>query len=622
MLALLLVAAMAGPQQVKPPARDAKPAAGPQQPAGKGVIAGTVVSADRGQPVRRARVVLNGGSPKTTRSIQTDDQGAFRFADLPAGEFTLTASKGGFVDSVFGQRQPGSGRPGTPLHLLADQQIIRLSMPLARGGVITGAVYDEVGEPAFEQQVQLLRWIMKSGERTLQSVASKLTDDRGVYRFPNLLPGEYVVATAPSLADGEYDFEPGTYFKLVGPNGGELKSVAVSGTVSIVLNRDGESTPSAPPATGLSGVFYPGARDVSGAMSVPVGISEEKSGIDFHLQLVSIGHVSGLVSGPDGPVPGLQVLLIDRGQPPGIGVRTARAGKDGVFLFNGIPAGQYTIFAHATSKTVKAEVSPEVIKGLADPQGADQEKKRMALAMALAESPDLWAMTDVSGDGHDLDGVALALQPGLTISGHVVIDNASGAPPNLARLIIGVEPVGQPLIGDRLAPPPAAVNANGDFIIRGVFPGRYRLAIAEGAPAGYAIQSALFGGRDVMDQPLTLGADDRPASGLVTLSNRTTEVSGSVQDGSGQPASGVTLVVYSADERFWLPQSRRIQATRPSTDGRYTFKNLPPGDYRLAAVEDIEPGRWFDPAFLRGVGGFLTLTVTDGGRTTQDVRIK
>jgi hypothetical protein len=40
------------------------------------------------------------------------------------------------------------------------------------------------------------------------------------------------------------------------------------------------------------------------------------------------------------------------------------------------------------------------------------------------------------------------------------------------------------------------------------------------------------------------------------------------------------------------------------------------------AVEDIEPGRWFDPAVLRGLAGFLTLTVTDGGRTSQDVRIK
>jgi len=141
MLAMLLVAAMAVPQ-AKPPARDARPVAGAPQTAVKGVISGTVVSADRGQPVRRSRVVLNGGSPKVTRTVLTDEQGAFRFADLPAGEFTLTASKGGFVDSVFGQRQPGSGRPGTLIHLVADQQLTQLMLPLARGGAITGAVYD------------------------------------------------------------------------------------------------------------------------------------------------------------------------------------------------------------------------------------------------------------------------------------------------------------------------------------------------------------------------------------------------------------------------------------------------------------------------------------------------
>jgi hypothetical protein len=431
MLAFLLVAAMAVPQQAKPPARDAKPVAGAAQPAGKGAIAGTVVSADRGLPVRRARVVLNGGSPKVTRAVQTDDQGAFSFADLPAGDFTLTASKGGYVDSVFGQRQPGSGRPGTPIHLAADQQLPRLSLPLARGGVITGAVYDEAGEPAFGEQVRLLRWIMKSGERTLETAASETTDDRGVYRFAALPPGEYAVMTTSPLSDGDFDM---TYFKVIKPNGIELKEATISGRVSIVMDRTDEGTTGAPPVTGFAGVFYPGARDVSAAMPIAVGIGEERSGIDFHLQLVPIGRVSGSVTGPDGPVPGVEVQLIDRGQPAGIGVRSARAGKDGIFTFSGVPPGQYTIFAHATSKTAKMEAPRETAKALAADLAAGQaadEKKRVALAMALAESAELWAMTDVSGDGRDLDGVGLTLRPGLAISGHVVAEPGPGAPPNL-----------------------------------------------------------------------------------------------------------------------------------------------------------------------------------------------
>ncbi len=623
MIALLLVSAMAAMAvpQVKPPVRDARPAAAAPQPGGKGAISGTVVSADRRQPVRRARVVLNGGSPKVTRAVQTDDQGAFRFAELPAGEFSLTASKGGFVDSVFGQRQPGSGRPGTPIRLLADQQLAQLSLPIARGGVITGAVYDEAGEPVFGEQVRLLRWTMKSGERTLVSAASDTTDDRGVYRFAALVPGEYAVTTTSPLSDGDYEL--GTYFKVLRPNGGELTSATITGKVAIVMDRTEEGTTGAPPVTGFAAVFYPGTRSVSEAMAVPVGVGEERSGIDFHLQLVPIGQLSGFVTGVDGPVPGVDVQLIDRGQPAGIGVRSVRAGKDGAFTFKSVPPGQYTVFAHATPKTAKLEAPNETVKALASaPQTAEAEKKRVALAAALADSAELWAMTDVSADGRDLEGIALSLRAGLTVSGRVVADQGSGAPPNLNRLMIAVEPVGQSLTGERNTLLPAVVDANGDFVIRGIFPGRYRLALAGGAPAGYAIQSAVFGGRDVIDQPLVLDADDRAAGGLVTLSNRTTEVNGTVQDGAGQAASGVTLVVFSADERFWLPESRRIQATRPSTDGRYTFKNLPPGDYRLAAVEDIEPGRWFDPAVLRGITGFVTVTVTDRGRATQDVRIK
>jgi protocatechuate 3,4-dioxygenase beta subunit len=328
-------------------------------------------------------------------------------------------------------------------------------------------------------------------------------------------------------------------------------------------------------------------------------------------------------------VPGVEVQLIDRGQPPGIGVRTTRAGKDGHFEFAGVAPGQYLVFAHATTKSAKAFEAPrEVAKvAAADLAGApgtpaDQEKKRQLLAAALAASAELWGMTDVSGDGHDLDGVTIVLQPGLTVSGHVVAESGTGASPNLGRLMLAVEQVGQSMAGERFDPPPALVDANGDFVIRGVFPGRYRLAIADGAPSGYMIGSAVFGGQDIMDLPFRLTTDDKLPGGLVTLSNRATEVTGTVQDGGGQPASGVTLIAYSADERLWTPDSRRIQATRPATDGKYVFRNLPPGEYRLAAVDDIEPGRWFDPAVLRAVAGFSTLTVLDGGKLTQDIRIK
>jgi hypothetical protein len=143
-----------------------------------------------------------------------------------------------------------------------------------------------------------------------------------------------------------------------------------------------------------------------------------------------------------------------------------------------------------------------------------------------------------------------------------------------------------------------------------------------GMPGGHSMASAVFGGQDILDVPLEMTGTPGPADGLVTLTTKTTELSGTVQDAAGQPASAVTVIVFPSDERFWAPESRRIQGVRPATDGRYQVRNLPPGDYRLAVVSDVEPGRWFDPAFLRQLGGFVTLTLGQGGRAVQDFRAK
>jgi hypothetical protein len=92
-------------------------------------------------------------------------------------------------------------------------------------------------------------------------------------------------------------------------------------------------------------------------------------------------------------------------------------------------------------------------------------------------------------------------------------------------------------------------------------------------------------------------------------------------DPVGKPAPGYTLILFAADGRFWTPQSRRIQTARPASDGRYAFRSMPAGDYRLIAVEDVEPGQWFDPAFLKELlGASLTVSLGPGEKRTQDIR--
>jgi hypothetical protein len=75
---------------------------------------------------------------------------------------------------------------------------------------------------------------------------------------------------------------------------------------------------------------------------------------------------------------------------------------------------------------------------------------------------------------------------------------------------------------------------------------------------------------------------------VITLSDRASELTGTVADARGQPASGHDLVVFGTESASWFPSSRRIASVRPGLEGRYTIRNLPAGEYFIVATDDID----------------------------------
>ena len=91
---------------------------------------------------------------------------------------------------------------------------------------------------------------------------------------------------------------------------------------------------------------------------------------------------------------------------------------------------------------------------------------------------------------------------------------------------------------------------------------------------------------------------------------------------TGKPTADFTIILFPADKRFWVPQARRIRSSRPGTDGKFSFTNIPPGDYKLTAVTDVEPGEWFNPEFLSQlISSSVPVTLAEGERKTQDLRV-
>jgi hypothetical protein len=132
----------------------------------------------------------------------------------------------------------------------------------------------------------------------------------------------------------------------------------------------------------------------------------------------------------------------------------------------------------------------------------------------------------------------------------------------------------------------------------------------------------MVGGRDVLDFPLEIAPNQNVSGATVVFTDRTQSLSGTIQDAAGRPTADFTIILFPAQNQYWMPLARRIASARPGTDGRFAFGSVPAGDYRLTAVTDVEPGEWYDPAFLSQLQSVsIPVTVGEGERKVQDIRV-
>jgi hypothetical protein len=80
--------------------------------------------------------------------------------------------------------------------------------------------------------------------------------------------------------------------------------------------------------------------------------------------------------------------------------------------------------------------------------------------------------------------------------------------------------------------------------------------------------------------------------------------------------------VFPVESKYWTLNSRRIKAVRPGLDGRFSIRGLPPGEYRIGAVVDVENGEWFEPSFLQPLlGASAALTLSEGEKRNFPLKI-
>lgn len=631
-IALVLVAAVASAAAAQPPGgrggRGAgrgqfPPQGGPAQPrdgrgggqlaAGTATVSGTVMVAGTGQPARRARITLNATEGGGSRTAMTDDEGRYSFTGVGAGRYMLSASKTGHVSVIFGQARPG--RPGTPIQL-TDGQSFAANLQLPRGSVITGTVVDEYGEPTPGTQVRVMRYVVQGGRRTLQQAGNGSTDDRGIYRVYGLQPGEYIVSAVPrnmgpSVDVGRLQAELAQVREQVA--GAMANAAAARALETRAAMLQGQVAQQEEQSTGYSPVYYPGTVSAAQAGAITLNIGEERTGVDFQLQRVPMARIEGVVVNSTGlPTDNVQITLTDPSAPmAGAISMAARADSEGRFRLSNVPPGSYRLFARAA---VPQSGGPTA----GGPGGGRAIRPLGPQSTALR----LWGSIDVPVDGRHLTNVIVTLQQGLTVSGRVAFQGTTLQPPaDLTRLRISLTPADPGSAPGVMMNAAGTVDASGRFTIASVIPGLYRFG-AGNAGNGWYLESAVIDGQDTLDLPFEVKPGSSPSNAVITFTDRQSQLTGAITNQRGQPAPEQTLILYPADERFWVPQSRRIRSTRPSTDGVFTFTGLPPGDYKLVAMVDVEPGAWFDPAFLQQIDVASTrITINEGEKKVQNLQI-
>jgi protocatechuate 3,4-dioxygenase beta subunit len=308
-----------------------------------GSMAGTVVDAKSGAPVKNATVSLGyrgaamgrlgGRFParppafSSPYSAETDEQGRFSISGIEPGYYPITAERSGYAAPT-----PGRGDP-EDLTIVGDgQQLTNVVVKVDPQAVIAGKIVNEYGEPLAYARVAALRNADNRGGQRWGLAGFAQTDDRGEYRITNLPPGSFVVRAIyrnhglnhrpPAIDEQALPTQPETIYRVQ---------------------------------------FYPDAAEAESARLVEVAAGAEVPGIDMKLQRVPAVRVRGKLTGEE---PGGRAVLqlvpkkALSGLPPNF--QQAIRGPEGAFEFHAVRPGSYYLIARNPANSRFAVQSIEI----------------------------------------------------------------------------------------------------------------------------------------------------------------------------------------------------------------------------------------------------------------------
>jgi hypothetical protein len=401
---------------------------------------------------------------------------------------------------------------------------------------------------------------------------------RVVDQYGDPVPGVTVMAEADSAtAQPSYGMGQGT---SVSDDRGEFRLRVAPGKYRVlatprqmnIMSPDGRTGSSSDAVYGAT--YFPSTASRDQASVVDAGAGGEIDGIEIRLAQRSGFTISGTVSGI--PESGsMASVMLQTGDNPhrisssrGMGLQ-----QDGKFRFVNLELGFYRIFAFYPS--------------------ARPPLQSEALEFKLEA---------------DIANLQLALLPGGEITG--TLEFAGGGVPAEKRTIrlqkdvqFGRQPAGE-------------IDKENFFRIADVLPERYRVKI-EPLPEDAYVKTVQLDGGVVADGVLDFSRGARDAKLKVTIGSDGGRVSGGVVEQDGQRVNSPAAMVYLLQDP---ENARQEQTVRVTAEGKYSFKAIRPGKYRLFAIDPVRSAR--GPNALReAFNKAEEIEIRDGDRIARDVKV-
>jgi protocatechuate 3,4-dioxygenase beta subunit len=284
------------------------------------LVAGVVIDASNGTPIRKAYVSLSTAEDNPAQALAiTDGAGRFAFANVPSGRYQLHTQRDGYQQAWYGAPTPNHAPGVIALHSGETRQDFVLRM--TQLGAISGVVLDQDGDPLDGAMVSLWMPWFERGKPGFAQRGSTVTNDRGEYQIADVVPGRYLVM--------------------------------VNGTGRQAIRIHPESVASVQPTDqrfelqyGVQ--YFPATERLSGASLLTVA-GKEIEGIDFHMVARAPTILRGLVV-PAADVPpdvviqvaGISLDVPDRAQ---FGFGTGAGPPKYEFETGGVLPGEYLLVA-------------------------------------------------------------------------------------------------------------------------------------------------------------------------------------------------------------------------------------------------------------------------------------